>query len=64
MKVKIIKRAEREEIAASPTKADSGGGSEKLGGAATVKSWIDELRRKREEETRLAEKLFGRQFCG
>jgi hypothetical protein len=63
MRVKIIKRAERDENAAAALTAKDNHVSKsgKRGAKATtaiVESWIDELRRKREDEIRVFKKLF------
>lgn len=60
MKVRIIKRMDREKAA---TEIPSAKGRSKSVGAhatmtATVNSWIDELRRKRDDEQRLVQQLF------
>ena len=65
VKVKIIKRAEREKMLAansaasiSVTETDSGKTM-----TATVKSWVDDLRRKSEDDAALFRKLFKAENC-
>ncbi len=65
MKVKIIKRAEREKAAVKTHAADV---EPKRGNAlramtATVNSWIDDSRQKRENDAALFRKLFMEEYC-
>ncbi|HEX8289092.1 MAG TPA: hypothetical protein VF556_13905 [Pyrinomonadaceae bacterium] len=64
MKVKIIKRAERDKNATPDARTDnSAKKSEKRVARATVESWIVELRRKREAENSSSKKFLERQSC-
>lgn len=68
MKVKIIKRGEREKemaavtVSAGQTSPPKPVESRKAM-TTTVNAWIDELRQKRESERLLFQKLFNEKYC-
>jgi hypothetical protein len=65
-KVKIIKRVERERsiTAVSDSQANQSKNSDgKVSVTATVKSWVEDLRQKREAEAALFRKLFKEEYC-
>ncbi|HEX8265637.1 MAG TPA: hypothetical protein VF596_09545 [Pyrinomonadaceae bacterium] len=65
-KVKIIKRVERERsiTAVSDSQANQSKNSDgKVSVTATVKSWVEDLRHKREAEAALFRKLFKEEYC-
>lgn len=62
MKVKIIKRSDREATAAKARAVESEPKKDTtLEATAAIKSWIEELRQKRETEAELSRKLYEEQ---
>lgn len=63
MKIKIIKRAASEKIAAESPAAENDQKTDTRKTVETVKFWIDDLRQKRERERLSLEELFSRMPC-
>lgn len=65
MKIKIIKRAERQKFKEKIAPADSGQPKNEnaRSAASTIKFWIDDLRQKRKRERLSIEELFRKERC-
>jgi hypothetical protein len=65
MKIKIIKRAERQKFKEKIAPTDSWQPKNETGRstASTIKFWIDDLRQKRKQERLSIEELFRKERC-